>query len=106
MRTDGHAACSAPVLGLGRPGRHVPIVPAATVAADADVRRGPLAGVRPGRAGRPTKSGGRAGDYIWHSGTGWHLRVTHRDSSSRSCSAGKIVSNAPLSVDRLPAGGR
>ena len=29
--------------------------------------------------GVPTnlKSGGRAGDYIWHSSTGWHLRATH-----------------------------
>ena len=24
------------------------------------------------------KAGARAGDYLWHNTTGWHIRVTHR----------------------------
>jgi hypothetical protein len=43
------------------------------------------------------KSGGRAGDYLWHNATGWHLRVTHV-SSRRLVFSGRIVSDRPLSV--------
>jgi hypothetical protein len=43
------------------------------------------------------KAGARAGDYIWHSSTGWHLRFTHVG-TRRVVFSGKIVSNAPLTV--------
>lgn len=43
------------------------------------------------------KAGARAGDYLWHNGTGWHLRITH-PGSTRIVFTGKIVSNTPLSV--------
>jgi hypothetical protein len=42
-------------------------------------------------------SGARAGDYLWHSSTGWHLRTTHV-SSSRIVFTGRIVSDKPLTV--------
>ena len=49
--------------------------------------------------GKPTmfQAGARAGDYLWHSDTGWHLRFTHVG-SRRVVFSGKIVSNTPLSV--------
>lgn len=42
-------------------------------------------------------AGARAGDYIWHTSTGWHLRFTHVG-TRRIVFSGKIVSNAPLTV--------
>jgi hypothetical protein len=42
-------------------------------------------------------AGARAGDYIWHNDSGWHLRVTH-PGTMRVVFSGTIVSNAPLSV--------
>ena len=42
-------------------------------------------------------AGARAGDYLWHSGTGWHLRFTH-PGSARITFSGSVVSNAPLTV--------
>jgi hypothetical protein len=57
--------------------------------------------------GRPTlfHAGGRGGDYVWHDGDGWHLRVTHPGSAGITLS-GQIVSSAPLDGDpvRLEAG--
>ncbi len=49
--------------------------------------------------GMPTmlKAGGRAGDYIWHSSSGWHLRATHVG-SARVVFTGRIVSDAPMTV--------
>jgi hypothetical protein len=49
--------------------------------------------------GEPTifHAGARAGDYIWHSGTGWHIRVTH-PGSLRVVFRGTIVSNTALTV--------
>jgi hypothetical protein len=49
--------------------------------------------------GRPTSlhAGGGAGDYIWHSISGWHLRVTHAN-STRRVFTGRIVASAPLTV--------
>jgi hypothetical protein len=49
--------------------------------------------------GKPTKwkSGGRAGDYLWHDRNGWHLRVTHTN-SRKFVFTGRIVSGAPLTV--------
>jgi hypothetical protein len=41
------------------------------------------------------KAGARAGDYIWHSSTGWHLRVTH-PGSGKVTFTGRIVSSAPM----------
>ncbi len=41
------------------------------------------------------KAGARAGDYIWHSSTGWHLRVTH-PGSAKVTFTGRIVSSAPM----------
>jgi hypothetical protein len=43
------------------------------------------------------KSGGRAGDYIWHDRNGWHLRVTHH-SHRKVVFSGRIVSSAPITV--------
>jgi hypothetical protein len=42
-------------------------------------------------------AGARAGDYIWHNATGWHLRFTH-PGSARVIFSGTIVANAPLTV--------
>ena len=42
-------------------------------------------------------AGARAGDYLWHNDSGWHLRVTH-PGMTRVVFGGTIVSNAPLSV--------
>ncbi len=42
-------------------------------------------------------AGARAGDYLWHSGTGWHIRVTHYG-TARVVFTGKIVSNKALTV--------
>jgi hypothetical protein len=57
--------------------------------------------------GKPTslKSGGRAGDYLWHDATGWHLRVTH-PTSAKVVFTGRIVASAPLTVTpfRLESG--
>ena len=49
--------------------------------------------------GVPTnlKSGGRAGDYIWHSSTGWHLRATH-PGSAKVIFTGRIHSTTPITV--------
>jgi hypothetical protein len=49
--------------------------------------------------GKPSAlhAGGRAGDYIWHDATGWHLRVTHA-SSSRLVFSGRITASAPMQV--------
>jgi ABC-type transport system substrate-binding protein len=49
--------------------------------------------------GKPTglHSGGRAGDYIWHDASGWHLRVTHA-SSTKFIFTGRIASSAALTV--------
>ncbi len=43
------------------------------------------------------KAGARAGDYLWHDATGWHLRFTH-PGSAKVIFSGTIVSNAALSV--------
>jgi len=47
--------------------------------------------------GRPIifHAGGAAGDYLWHDGNGWHLRVTHPGHKGVVFS-GRIVSDAPL----------
>lgn len=47
--------------------------------------------------GRPTlfQSGALAGDYVWHDGNGWHVRVTHHG-SDRLVFSGRIVSSASL----------
>lgn len=41
--------------------------------------------------------GAPAGDYIWHSADGWHLRVTHPGSGT-VVFTGRIVSSAPLAA--------
>ncbi|MDP9294708.1 MAG: hypothetical protein M3O90_09865 [Actinomycetota bacterium] len=50
-------------------------------------------------------AGARAGDYIWHNATGWHLRFTH-PGTARVIFSGTIVSNTALTVApyRLEAG--
>jgi hypothetical protein len=50
-------------------------------------------------------AGARAGDYIWHDATGWHLRFTH-PGTARVVFSGTVVSNAPLTVKgyRLESG--
>jgi hypothetical protein len=42
-------------------------------------------------------AGSPAGDYLWHSSTGWHLRVTHA-STSPVVFTGTIRANRPLRV--------
>jgi len=51
------------------------------------------------------KAGARAGDYLWHDGNGWHLRVTH-PGSAKVIFSGRIVSSTPLTVTpyRLESG--
>ena len=92
---DGHAACwhrssASAVLGATF------LIPAATFAATPACAAGPWPASVQG-APATYKSGGRAGDYIWHTSTGWHLRVTHV-TTSKLAFAGKIVANAPMSV--------
>jgi hypothetical protein len=43
------------------------------------------------------KAGARAGDYVWHSASGWHLRVTHVG-TGKLVFSGRVVSDVPLSV--------
>jgi hypothetical protein len=45
-------------------------------------------------------AGARAGDYIWHNATGWHLRVTHPGTSTQVFT-GRIVSNTAMSFAPL-----
>ncbi len=49
--------------------------------------------------GMPTmlKAGGRAGNYIWHNSTGWHLRATH-GGSAKVIFTGRIYSTTPITV--------
>ena len=49
--------------------------------------------------GMPTtlKAGARAGDYIWHSSTGWHLRATHVG-SAKVIFTGRVTSTTPMTV--------
>ncbi|MEO8570411.1 MAG: hypothetical protein ABI553_01810 [Chloroflexota bacterium] len=42
-------------------------------------------------------TGARAGGYLWHSATGWHIRFTHVG-SAKVVFSGTIVSNTPLTV--------
>jgi hypothetical protein len=42
-------------------------------------------------------AGARAGDYIWHNTTGWHIRFTH-PGTARIIFSGTIVANTALSV--------
>ena len=85
-----------PIVGLALLGAAliVPTTAAAAEAAACDEGRWPAA-----TQGAPVtyKSGGRAGDYLWHNATGWHLRVTHIG-SRRVVFSGRIVSDRPLSV--------
>jgi hypothetical protein len=104
MRHRGHRLVLSTILGLSAIGGAL-IMPAATFAettasqtttttTTCDKGRWPLSA-----QGQPItfRAGARAGDYIWHSATGWHIRFTHA-SSSRIIFSGRIVSNAPLSV--------
>ena len=85
MRDHGRRLALSLVLGLGSIATAI-VAPAATFAATTattspttttttcDEGRWPLSA-----QGQPLtfKAGARAGDYIWHSSTGWHLRLTH-----------------------------
>lgn len=42
-------------------------------------------------------AGARAGDYLWHDATGWHIRFTH-PGSTRVSFSGTVVSNQPMTV--------
>jgi len=84
----------APLLGLSVLGATF-LIPAATFAAttcDAGPWPASVQGVP-----ATYHSGARAGDYIWHSSTGWHVRVTHV-STAKFVFTGKIVANAPMTV--------
>jgi hypothetical protein len=45
-------------------------------------------------------AGSPSGDYLWHSSTGFHLRVTHAHHDTRVYS-GVITSSAPLRMERV-----
>lgn len=85
----------APFLGLSVLGATF-LIPAATFATTATCQAGPWPASVQGVPATYT-SGARAGDYIWHSRTGWHIRVTHV-SSSKLTFTGKIIANAPMAV--------
>ena len=95
MRSRWPRRLLAPLLGLSVLGATF-LIPAATFAATPACAAGPWPASVQG-APATYKSGGRAGDYIWHTSTGWHLRVTHV-TTSKLAFAGKIVANAPMSV--------
>lgn len=82
-----------PILGLALLGAAL-VVPTTAAAATCDEAHWPAA-----TQGIPLSyhSGSRAGDYLWHSSTGWHLRTTH-PSSGRIVFSGRIVSDKPLTV--------
>ena len=63
----------------------VPTTAAAAETAACDEGRWPAA-----TQGVPVtwKSGGRAGEYLWHDANGWHLRVTHPGSRRSGSAAG------------------
>ena len=98
MRYPGPRRLVAPLLGLAVLGATL-LIPAATIAATTtcDTGHWPAA-----VQGVPVtyKAGARAGDYLWHSSTGWHIRFTHV-SSARLVFTGKIVANAPMSVSAV-----
>jgi hypothetical protein len=62
----------------------------------------PCAGLPSYVEGRPADlhKRGAAGDYLWHDGSGWHLRVTHR-TSKRMVFRGVIVASAPMTFQRV-----
>src|SRR3954452_17275218 len=43
---------------------------------------------------------GATGDYIWHDGAGWHLRVTH-PTRSRMVFRGVITASSPITFQRV-----
>jgi hypothetical protein len=52
--------------------------------------------------GRPTglDAGDTGGVYLWHDGSGWHLRVTHKGDHKHTFS-GVIATNGKLAVRRV-----
>ncbi len=103
MRDHGRQLALSLVLGLGSIGAAI-VAPAATLAASTAAPAGTTATCDEGRwpasaQGQPATfhAGARAGDYLWHNGTGWHLRFTH-PGSARVVFSGTVVSDAPLSV--------
>lgn len=80
------------------------VVPAATLAAESATTPTPTTACTEGRwpastQGVPVsfRAGARAGDYLWHSGTGWHIRFTHPGTGRRTFT-GRIISNTPMTV--------
>jgi hypothetical protein len=95
MHTRWSRRLLAPLLGLSVLGATF-LIPAATFAASTPCDAGPWPASVQGVPATYT-SGARAGDYIWHSSTGWHIRVTHVTTSKLTFS-GKIIANAAMSV--------
>jgi hypothetical protein len=105
MRHPGRQLAFSLVLGLGSIAAAI-VAPTATLAASTpstgtittaatcDEGRWPISA-----QGQPLgfHAGARAGDYIWHSSAGWHVRVTHAG-SARVVFTGTVVSNTPLTV--------
>jgi hypothetical protein len=86
------------------------LIPGAAFAAETDQTGEACTGHWPASVqGTPKtyKSGGRAGNYLWHDAKGWHLRVT-KVSSAKAIFSGVIRSDKPLSVKgvRLEKGDR
>jgi hypothetical protein len=110
-KTRGRRLAAGTLLGLVAIATAL-FAPAATLAATPAAPTATTAACDEGRwpatvQGKPAtfKAGARAGDYIWHSNTGWHLRFTH-PGTRRVVFSGKIVSNTPLTVSgyRLESG--
>jgi hypothetical protein len=102
-KTRGRRVAAGTVLGLVAIATAL-FAPAATFAATPAASTATSAACAGGRwpasvQGKPAmfQAGARAGDYLWHNDTGWHLRFTH-PGSRRVVFSGKIVSNAPLTV--------
>jgi hypothetical protein len=45
-------------------------------------------------------AGGAAGDYVWHDGHGWHVAVTHAN-TSRMVFTGTITASRPITFSRV-----
>ena len=71
--------------------------PATSGDAAAACDRGPW-GQRVEGAPADFSSGDRGGDYLWHDGSGFHLRVTHRN-DNRVVYTGLISSPTPMRID-------
>ena len=85
-------------LGLVAPATSLAAVPTAS-ATDGSMTGACSGGAWPTsvQGAPPIHAGSAAGDYLWHSSTGWRLRVTHAG-TGRVVFSGTIRANKPLHV--------